>query len=159
MTSRDFGAISLINGIMFMTANGSRSVLVPLHGVQAFGLTTTIMGAPRSTLPCPKAHAPLACLSCSRPVCRVQERKVLGGSGWQQQALRRRACGGPGLLFAGMAVVSLVGVMPAAWVADHLGRKWTIVPSCLGLAASLLLMAATRAPPTCPAWCRCVLRC
>lgn len=46
-----------------------------------------------------------------------------------------------------MAVVSLVGVMPAAWVADHLGRKWTIVPSCLGLAASLLLMAATRAPP------------
>ena len=47
-----------------------------------------------------------------------------------------------------MAVVSLVGVMPAAWVADHLGRKWTIVPSCLGLAASLLLMAATRAPPT-----------
>ena len=52
-----------------------------------------------------------------------------------------------GLLFAGMAVVSLVGVMQAAWVADHLGRKWTIMPSCLGLAASLLLMAATRAPP------------
>ncbi|KAK9819267.1 hypothetical protein WJX81_001189 [Elliptochloris bilobata] len=92
LTSRDFGAISLVNGIMFMTANGSRSVLVPLHGVQAFGLTTTVMG----------------------------------------------------LLFAGMAVVSLVGVMPAAWVADHLGRKWTIVPSCLGLAAALLLMAATR---------------
>ncbi len=32
---------------MFMTANGSRSVLVPLHGHQAFGLTTTVMGAPR----------------------------------------------------------------------------------------------------------------
>ncbi len=47
LTSRDFGAISLINGIMFMTANGSRSVLVPLHGHQAFGLTTTVMGAPR----------------------------------------------------------------------------------------------------------------
>ena len=42
-----------------------------------------------------------------------------------------------------MAVVSLVGVMPAAHVADHLGRKWTIVPSSLGLAAALLLMATT----------------
>lgn len=66
---------------------------------------------------------------------------------------------GPGLLFAGMAVVSLVGVMPAAWVADHLGRKWTIVPSCLGLAASLLLMAATRAHPTCVAVTRAALAC
>ena len=65
MTSRDFGAISLINGIMFMTANGSRSVLVPLHGVQAFGLTTTIMGAPRSPLPRRQAYAPLVCLFCS----------------------------------------------------------------------------------------------
>lgn len=48
-----------------------------------------------------------------------------------------------GLIFAGMAVVSLVGVMPAAFVADHLGRKWTIVPSCLGLALALVLMAVT----------------
>ena len=42
-----------------------------------------------------------------------------------------------------MAVISLVGVMPAAFVADHLGRKWTIVPSCLGLALSLIAMAMT----------------
>ena len=104
------------------------------------------------------SHRLLLCVSCTYEK---------GVSGWQQQALRRRACWGPGLLFAGMAVVSLVGVMPAAWVADHLGRKWTIVPSCLGLAASLLLMAATRAHPICiavrvlrlPAWCHCVLRC
>lgn len=48
-----------------------------------------------------------------------------------------------GFIFAGMAVVSLVGVMPAAFVADHLGRKWTIVPSCLGLAAALALMSFT----------------
>ena len=40
-------------------------------------------------------------------------------------------------------MVSLVGVMPAAHVADHLGRKWTIVPSCLGLAAALCIMAKT----------------
>lgn len=33
--------------------------------------------------------------------------------------------------------------MPAAFVADKLGRKWTIVPSCFGLAAALLLMAVT----------------
>ena len=51
-----------------------------------------------------------------------------------------------GLIFAGMAVISLVGVMPAAHVADHLGRKWTIVPSSLGLAAALLLMATTGFP-------------
>ena len=69
MTSRDFGAISLINGIMFMTANGSRSVLVPLHGVQAFGLTTTIMGAPRSSLPCRKANLALVCLAPLAAVC------------------------------------------------------------------------------------------
>ena len=48
-----------------------------------------------------------------------------------------------GLLFAAMAVVSFVGVMPASFVADKLGRKWTIVPSCLGLAGALLLMAVT----------------
>ncbi|KAK9810950.1 hypothetical protein WJX73_000538 [Symbiochloris irregularis] len=48
-----------------------------------------------------------------------------------------------GLLFAGMAVVSLIGIMPAAFVADHLGRKWSIVPSCLGMAAALMIMANT----------------
>ncbi len=52
-----------------------------------------------------------------------------------------------GLLFAAMAVVSFVGVMPASFVADKLGRKWTIVPSCLGLAGALLLMAFTGTHP------------
>ena len=42
-----------------------------------------------------------------------------------------------------MAVISLVGVMPAAHVADSLGRKWTLMPSCLGLAAALCIMAMT----------------
>ena len=51
-----------------------------------------------------------------------------------------------GLLFAAMAVVSFVGVMPASLVADKLGRKWTIMPSCLGLAGALLLMAVTGSP-------------
>lgn len=51
-----------------------------------------------------------------------------------------------GLIFAAMAVISLVGVMPAAHVADHLGRKWTILPSCLGLAAALCIMARTGEP-------------
>lgn len=45
-----------------------------------------------------------------------------------------------------MAVISLVGIMPAAFVADKLGRKWTIVPSCVGLAGALLLMAFTGRP-------------
>ena len=56
-----------------------------------------------------------------------------------------------GLIFAGMAVISLVGVMPAAFVADHLGRKWTIVPSCLGLALSLIAMAMTGEQTSCSA--------
>ncbi|CAK0782313.1 hypothetical protein CVIRNUC_005628 [Coccomyxa viridis] len=89
--SRDFGAIMLLNAMMFMTQNGSRAVLVPLLATQAFGVTTTTLG----------------------------------------------------LLFAAMAVVSFVGVMPASFVADKLGRKWTIMPSCLGLAGALLLMAVT----------------
>lgn len=49
-----------------------------------------------------------------------------------------------------MAVVSFVGVMPASFVADKLGRKWTIVPSCLGLAGALLLMAFTGTYPNAP---------
>ena len=52
-------------------------------------------------------------------------------------------CHHAGLLFAAMAVVSFVGVMPASFVADKFGRKWTIMPSCLGLAGALLLMAVT----------------
>ena len=39
-------------------------------------------------------------------------------------------------------MVSLLLVMPASYAADKLGRKWTIVPSCIGLAAALGLMAA-----------------
>ena len=43
--SRDFGAIMLLNAMMFMTQNGSRAVLVPLLATQAFGVTTTTLGA------------------------------------------------------------------------------------------------------------------
>lgn len=43
--SRDFGAIAIVNALMFATANGSRSVLVPLLATQSFGLTTTALGA------------------------------------------------------------------------------------------------------------------
>ena len=45
--SRDFGAIMLLNAMMFMTQNGSRAVLVPLLATQAFGVTTTTLGAGR----------------------------------------------------------------------------------------------------------------
>ena len=43
--SRDFGAIAVVNAIMFATANGSRSVLMPLLAHQSFGLTPTMLGA------------------------------------------------------------------------------------------------------------------
>ena len=46
-----------------------------------------------------------------------------------------------GMTFSGMAVVSLMVVMPASIAADALGRKWTIIPSCLAIAAALSLMA------------------
>lgn len=35
----------LLNAMMFMTQNGSRAVLVPLLATQAFGVTTTTLGA------------------------------------------------------------------------------------------------------------------
>ena len=44
LLSRDFGAIAVVNAIMFATANGSRSVLMPLLAHQAFGLTPTALG-------------------------------------------------------------------------------------------------------------------
>ena len=47
--SRDFGAIMLLNAMMFMTQNGSRAVLVPLLATQAFGVTTTTLGDIRHT--------------------------------------------------------------------------------------------------------------
>jgi MFS family permease len=54
-----------------------------------------------------------------------------------------RVHGCPGFIFAGMAVISLICIMPASLAADRLGRKWTIVPSCACLGVSLLLMAVT----------------
>ncbi|KAK9830670.1 hypothetical protein WJX74_001706 [Apatococcus lobatus] len=90
----DFWAIAAVNAVMFATANGGRSTLMPLLAVSDFGLNTTLLG----------------------------------------------------LLFAGMGLISLMGTMPASWVADKLGRKWTIVPSCVGLAAALALMGATGNP-------------
>ena len=45
LASSDFRAIALINAVMFATANGSRSVLMPLLAVQGFGMKTTLLGA------------------------------------------------------------------------------------------------------------------
>ena len=49
---------------------------------------------------------------------------------------------GTGLVFAGMACISLVVTQPAAWVADQWGRKAVIFPASVVLAASVLLMAS-----------------
>jgi DHA1 family multidrug resistance protein-like MFS transporter len=51
------------------------------------------------------------------------------------------SAGGLGGLFAVMAIINLLGVGPAAWVADRFGRKWAIVPAGVLVAAALLLMA------------------
>ena len=44
-----------------------------------------------------------------------------------------------------MAVVGFLLIMPASIISDRLGRKWTIVPSCVAIASACLLMAATGA--------------
>ena len=48
-----------------------------------------------------------------------------------------------GFIFAGMAVVGFLLIMPASVISDRLGRKWTIVPSCIAIASACVLMAAT----------------
>eukprot|EP00873_Tetraselmis_striata_P024724 jgi/Tetstr1/444988/TSEL_032797.t1 len=91
LASCDFQAICIVNCVLFMTVNGTRAVLMPLLGVEAFGFTPSMLG----------------------------------------------------LMFASMAAINVVGVIPAANLADSRGRKKTIVPACVGLAASLGLMACT----------------
>jgi MFS transporter, DHA1 family, multidrug resistance protein len=47
-----------------------------------------------------------------------------------------------GLVFTAMAAINMVGLAPAAWLADHLGRKHAIVPSGIAVAAALALLSA-----------------
>lgn len=46
-----------------------------------------------------------------------------------------------GLVFTAMSLINMVGIAPAAWLADTVGRKWAIVPSGLITAAALALLA------------------
>lgn len=50
--------------------------------------------------------------------------------------------GSLGVLFTVLSTITLVGLAPAAFIADKLGRKWAIVPSGLVVSASLALMAS-----------------
>lgn len=50
--------------------------------------------------------------------------------------------GSLGLIFTAMAVVNMVGLAPAAWLADNLGRKHAIVPSGLAVGVALVLLSA-----------------
>lgn len=50
-----------------------------------------------------------------------------------------------GVLFGSIALVALVGTLPAAALADRAGRRWAILPSAAAESASLLLMAAAGA--------------
>jgi MFS family permease len=50
--------------------------------------------------------------------------------------------GGLGVLFTVLSVVTLLGLAPAALIADRLGRKWAIVPSGLVVAVALAFMAS-----------------
>lgn len=50
--------------------------------------------------------------------------------------------GSLGLIFTAMAVVNMVGLAPAAWLADNVGRKHAIVPSGLAVGAALVLLSA-----------------
>lgn len=46
-----------------------------------------------------------------------------------------------GATFSAMAILNLMVVLPASLAADKLGRKWTIIPSCVSMAAALSLLA------------------
>lgn len=85
----NFRAIALINCVLFTTVNGTRAVLMPLMGAEAFGMTPSSLGC----------------------------------------------------VFASMAALNILGVLPAAAAADKFGRKLTIVPAGLGLGMSLMLMS------------------
>lgn len=52
-----------------------------------------------------------------------------------------------GALFTAMALINLIGLAPAAQVADRFGRKWAIVPSGLVVSSGLALMAADAGQP------------
>ena len=71
---------------MFMTANGSRSVLMPLLATQSFALSTTVLGDIPSNFSCFLAiqlqHLPLCCARpymqgtyCTNLVARVKKIK------------------------------------------------------------------------------------
>ena len=81
--NRNFRAIALINAVMFATANGSRSVLMPLLAVQGYHMKTTFLGTfpfpmfmnmtkPNSAVEAFSRHSratPQACLACSDLGC------------------------------------------------------------------------------------------
>eukprot|EP01025_Chloroclados_australasicus_P013609 TRINITY_DN16405_c0_g3_i2.p1 TRINITY_DN16405_c0_g3~~TRINITY_DN16405_c0_g3_i2.p1 ORF type:complete len:446 (+),score=31.60 TRINITY_DN16405_c0_g3_i2:193-1530(+) len=89
LKSDNFRSIALVNASIFMTANGGRSILMPLLGVADFG------------------YSP----------------------------------GHLGYLFSLMAIINMVFIIPASFVADQYGRKYSIIPSGVGLAVSLITMA------------------
>ncbi len=49
----DFWAIAAVNAVMFATANGGRSTLMPLLATSDFGLNTTLLGQPSLSQPQP----------------------------------------------------------------------------------------------------------
>jgi MFS family permease len=53
------------------------------------------------------------------------------------------SAGSVGVVFTVIALISLIGIAPAAVVADRFGRKWAIVPSGLVISVGFLLMAST----------------
>ena len=53
------------------------------------------------------------------------------------------SAGDLGIVFAGMALINLLGLAPAALLTDRVGRKWAIVPGGLVVALGLLLMAGS----------------
>ena len=47
------------------------------------------------------------------------------------------------MTFSAMAGLSLLVVMPASVACDQVGRRWTIIPTCLSMAAALSFMAVS----------------
>lgn len=148
LRSQDFRAIASLNAVMFATTNGARSMLMPLLAVQRFGMSATSLGELACFITASDKSQLLATCQRSRryPAARIQI--VCNACCWGavEGICTKIICMGAGLIFAGMACISLVVTQPAAWIADQWGRKSIIFPASVVLAASVLLMASAGAP-------------
>lgn len=169
LSSPDFQLIAAVNAVIFTTNNGGRSVLMPLLAKEHLAMKTSTLGAQgfntADTHHAAFVHANNSAMGSGMHraahilLIYLDSRAIAhdayahgGGYVWAPHIPAHLAIIHSetfllpvGFVFAGMAVVSFLVILPASRVSDRLGRKWTIVPSAVAMATALLLMAAAGA--------------